>query len=197
MVTEKNDEKETINQAKNGDKSAFMKLVSKYNPRVLSTASRFGRDPEEVRDLAQDIFVELWQGLPGYNHSAPFEHWLSRVATNRCLRYLRKNYIRRSLEVIGLFSHRDEKVDPIDDESVRARNASEARDILGLALRRLAPKDALAITLKEIEGRTIAEIARDTGWSQGSVKVRTHRARQKLRSILEDMGIDEATFKSY
>jgi RNA polymerase sigma-70 factor (ECF subfamily) len=197
MVTEKNDEKETINQAKNGDKSAFMKLVSKYNPRVLSTASRFGRDPEEVRDLAQDIFVELWQGLPGYNHSAPFEHWLSRVATNRCLRYLRKNYIRRSLEVIGLVSHRDEKVDPIDDESVRVRNASEARDILGLALRRLAPKDALAITLKEIEGRTIAEIARDTGWSQGSVKVRTHRARQKLRSILEDMGIDEATFKSY
>jgi RNA polymerase sigma-70 factor (ECF subfamily) len=191
------DEKDIITQAKNGDKSAFMKLVSKYKPRVLSTASRFGRDSEEVRDLAQDVFVEIWNGLPGYNHSAPFEHWLSRVATNRCLRYLRKNYVRRSLEVIGLFSHRDEKVDPIDDESSRARNASEARDILGLALRRLAPKDALAITLKEIEGRTIAEIARDTGWSQGSVKVRTHRARQKLRSILEDMGIDEATFKSY
>jgi RNA polymerase sigma-70 factor (ECF subfamily) len=181
-----------LEKARNGDESAFMKLVEHYRPRILGTASRFGRDAEEVRDLAQEIFVEVWRGLPGYNRRAPFEHWLSRVATNRCMRFLRRNHRRRAIEVVGTQSPSGDGKDCAeqlaDDAAPRQRDAAEAREVLALALQRLAPKDALVITLREIEERSVADVARDTGWSEGTVKVRAHRARKRLRAILEEMG---------
>lgn len=186
------DEQALVAEAQHGDESAFMMLIQHYKPDILSKASRFGRDPEEVRDLAQDISVELWKGIRGFNGSAPFEHWLSRVATNCCLRFLRRNYRRRSREVIGTRTGGDDSKDRaeelVDDAVARQREAAEARELLAFALTRLSAKDALIITLKEVEGRSLAEIARDTGWREGAVKVRAHRARNRLRKILEDLG---------
>lgn len=183
-------EETLVAKAQNGDQSAFMILIEKYKPRILGTASRFGRDPEEVRDLAQEISVELWRGIRGFNRSAPFEHWLSRVATNLCLRFLRRNYRRRSMEVVGTATNdADDRAAELPDEAApRLREAAEARELLALAMARLSAKDALVITLKEVEGRSLAEIARDLGWREGTVKVRAHRARARLRKILEDMG---------
>jgi RNA polymerase sigma-70 factor (ECF subfamily) len=186
------DEDELIQQAQYGDEAAFVELAAKYKPRIVGIASRFGRDGEEVRDLAQEIFVEVWKGMPGYNRSAPFEHWLSRVATNRCFRFLRRHHRRRALEVVGLpgatGDGQDRVADLADDAALRRRDAAEAREVLAVALGRLSPKDSMVIVLREVEGRSVADIARDTGWSEGSVKVRAHRARLKLRTILEDMG---------
>lgn len=181
-----------VQKAQDGDESAFMILVEKYREKILGTASRFGRDPEEVRDLAQEIFVEVWKGLSGYNGRAPFEHWLSRVATNRCMRFLRRHHRRRAVEVIGTENPsgdgRDRNEQLADEAGPRQRDAAEAREVLAVALQRLSPKDALVVTLREVEGRSIAEVARDTGWSEGTVKVRAHRARKRLREILEEMG---------
>lgn len=181
-----------VAKAQAGDEAAFMELVEIYKPRIMGRAARFGRDSEEARDLAQEIFVEIWRGLPGYKQDAPFEHWVSRVATNRCMRFLRKNHRRRASETVGLDGGGPRSVEgfdtAIDESSVKERDAAEAREVLGLALRRLSANDALLITLKEFEGRSIAEIARDTGWSETNVKVRAHRARQKLRDVLERLG---------
>lgn len=186
------DEAALVAGAQGGDESAFMMLIQHYKPRILSKASRFGRDPEEVRDLAQEISLELWKGIRGYNGKAPFEHWLSRVATNRCLRFLRRNYRRRSMEIVGTGNATDDssdRADSLEDHAAtRHRQATEARELLALAMTRLPAKDALIITLREVEGKSFADIARDTGWSEANVKVRAHRVRLKLRKILEDLG---------
>lgn len=187
------DEDTLVSKAQNGDESAFTILIQAYKARIFGTASKFGRDPEEVRDLAQEISVEVWKGIRAFNRNAPFEHWLSRVATNRCLRFVRRNYRRHSMEVVGT-SIRDDAGDmaaELPDETAHPhREQAEARELLALAMARLSAKDALVITLKEVEGRSVADIARDTGWGEGTVKVRAHRARQRLRKILEDMGED-------
>ena len=187
-----NSEDALVEKAQAGDESAFMMLVENYKERILGTASRFGRDAEEVRDLGQEIFVEVWKGLPRYNRRAPFEHWLSRVATNRCMRFLRRNHHRRAIEIVGTQNPSGDGGDRAeqlaDEAGTRQRDAAEAREVLALALQRLAPRDALVITLREIEGRSVADVARDTGWSEGAVKVRAHRARKRLREVLEEMG---------
>lgn len=181
-----------VEKAQKGDESAFMTIVDHYRQRILGTASRFGRDAEEVRDLAQEIFIEVWRGLPGYDRRAPFEHWLSRVATNRCLRFLRRNHQRRAVEIVGTGypggEGRDRAEALADEADPRWRDAAEAREVVALAIQRLTPKDALVITLREIEGRSVADVALATGWSEGTVKVCAHRARKRLRTILEEMG---------
>lgn len=178
--------------ARKGDHSAFMTLVEKYKDRIFGRASQFGRDPDEVRDLAQEIFIEIWKGLSGYDQRAPFEHWVARVATNRCMRFLRRNHQRRNFEIVGTgISCQDGNIinkEQVDEKVLRQREGIEAREILALALQRLPPKDALVITLREVEGRSVAEVARDTGWSEVSVKVRCHRALKLLRVILEEIG---------
>lgn len=181
-----------VSKAQKGDESAFIILIRAYKPRIFGMASKFGRDPEEVRDLAQEISVELWKGIRAFKRNVPFEHWLSRVATNRCMRFLRRNYRRRSMEVVGTGTCNDNVRDlaaELPDETThRHREAAEARELLALALARLSAKDALVIILKEVEGRSVADIARDTGWGEGTVKVRALRARGRLRKILEDLG---------
>jgi RNA polymerase sigma-70 factor, ECF subfamily len=184
------DEDMLIAKAQNGDDSAFMILIQTYKPRILGMASRFGRDTEEVRDLAQEISLELWRAIRSFNRIAPFEHWLSRVATNRCLRFLRRNYRRRSMVVANVATEEgcDRAEEMVDQTTSRNQEAAEARELLALAMARLSAKDALVITLKDIEGHSVADIARDTGWSVATVKVRAHRARERLRKILEDLG---------
>ena len=141
--------------------------------------ARFGNDVAEVSDLTQEIFLEVWRSLPGYRSKAPFEHWLSKVALNRCRKYLRREYRRRKQETVS---------ERPPDTVVEPSQHSDAKEVLTLAMRELKPDDALVLTLKELEGHSLQEIADLTGWSVGSVKVRTHRARQRLREILEKTG---------
>ena len=192
MNTPEEEDITLVSMARAGDHSAFMALVEKYKDRIFGRASQFGRDPDEIRDLAQEIFIEIWKGLSGYDQRAPFEHWVSRVATNRCMRFLRRNHRRRNFEILGtgisFQDGNDSNKELVDEEVLRQREGIEAREILSLALQRLPPKDALVITLREVEGRSIAQVARDTGWSEANVKVRCHRARKLLRVILEEIG---------
>jgi RNA polymerase sigma factor (sigma-70 family) len=108
------------------------------------------------------------------------------------MRFLRRNHRRRKFEIVGTQSpsgEGEDRTEQLADESdLRDRTAAEAREILALALQQLPPKDALVITLREVEGRSVASVARSTGWSEGTVKVRAHRARQRLTQVLKEMG---------
>jgi len=183
---EPDDEAAWVRAAARGDEEAFLRLVERYEPRVFSLAAKFGRDRAETQDLAQEIFVTLWQSLPGFRGRAPFEHWLTRVAMNRCKRFLRGVRRRRQTEIL----EEEIRDGTTGDPAVESR---EAREILALALRRLSPGDALLLTLKEVEERSLSEIAELVGSSEGAIKVQAHRARRRLREELEKMGELPAT----
>jgi RNA polymerase sigma-70 factor (ECF subfamily) len=108
------------------------------------------------------------------------------------MRFLRRNHRKRAIEIVGTRhpsgDGKDRAEQLADEAGPRQRDAAEAREVLALALERLSPKDALVVTLREVEGRSVAEVARDTGWSEGTIRVRAHRARKRLREVLEEMG---------
>ena len=131
---------------------------------------------QELDDLAQEVFLKAYRNLGQFRGDAPFEHWLSRVAVRCCYDLLRKTR-REGVRI------------PLDDLELPAADnssADEAREVVQYGLSRLGPAERLVITLLELEERSVREIAGLTGWSESNVKVRAHRARQTLKSVLEE-----------
>lgn len=162
-----------------GDDGAFAALVSRHKGRVLGTCSRFARDPQQLDDLGQEVFLRAWRKLSGFRGDAPFEHWLARLTITTCYDFLRRE--RRHREQVSL----DEMpVDMRDVSEDAARAASRARELLAWGMRQLSAEDQLVLTLLEIEERSVRDISGVTGWSESNVKVRAFRARARLKDIL-------------
>jgi RNA polymerase sigma-70 factor (ECF subfamily) len=177
---------ELVRRTLAGDDSAYASLALRYRGKIAGMAARFTRNPQDAEDLVQDIFVQAWRKLGQFQgqDGAPFEHWLSRVATRKCYDLLRER--RR---------HREDTVEPERWERMRELAREEpaeagpagARELLDLALARLGPEERLVITLLELEELPVREIAERTGWSVANVKVRAHRARHKLKALVEQL----------
>ena len=164
-----------------GDDHAFAELVARHKRRVLSTAARFARDYQQIDDLAQEVFLRAWRKLSRFRGEAPFEHWLSRVTVTACYDFLRRE--RKSREQISLEAFPLEVRDSSHDD---AQSAEAARELLAHLLRRLTAEEQLIVTLCELEERSVREVAALTGWSESNVKVRAFRARERLRTLLEN-----------
>ena len=169
-----------------GDSASFEPLIQKYQPRVFATARRYARRESEVEDIVQEVFIKAFQKLNSFRGDAPFEHWLMRLAVRTCYDFLRGH--QRSRETA--FSELSEpEADWLDRFVVQpdgaAEDADAARQLVERILARLSPAGRLVITLLEIEGRSVKEIAELTGWSVPLVKVRAFRARAEMRKILK------------
>jgi RNA polymerase sigma-70 factor (ECF subfamily) len=170
---EKLSDQELIESASRGANDSFARLVERYQAAVAATLWRFTRDKLVLEELVQDTFVEVYLSLRSFRKGAPFFPWLRTVATRvgyRHWRVLRREAERRELAA----RHR----------LPESANASETADYVFAVLEHLAPEDRLVLTLQYFDGCSIKEIAERMGWSATLVKVRSFRARQKLRNIL-------------
>ena len=164
-----------------GDEDAFARLVGRYQHSIFRQMWRFSRDPEVQEELVQQVFIEVFRGLRGFKGRAPFEHWLRRIATRVGYRYWKREARDRRL--------RDAlEQEPLPAESV-PEEPSAAAEQLHAILAQLNPKDRLVLTLLYFEECDGAEIASRTGWNPTLVRVRAHRARQRLKALLEESGL--------
>jgi RNA polymerase sigma-70 factor (ECF subfamily) len=174
-----------LQRVRAGDGPAARELVEHLYPLVIKIvrAHRPRRVAEE--DLAQEIFVKMFQRLDQYHgrDGVPFEHWVSRVAVTTCLDALRAELRRPELRWADLGEGERAWVDFFTGTEPAAppADAASAREAVALLLAHLAPDDRLVLTLLDIEEKSVAEISAITGWGRSAVKVRAFRARQKLR----------------
>ncbi len=171
-----------------GEPDAFRLLIERHRGRILGTASRFARNRQELEDLSQDIFLKAWKGLPGFKANAPFEHWLMRLAVRVCYDFLRKNRRHRENEISKEIVDAEDQRLSSDAEGNPELQAGEAREVLHHAMAQLSPKEQLILTLRELERKSVREIAELTGWSESNVKVRAMRARTRLKQTLIQLG---------
>tara|TARA_A100001037_G_scaffold180306_1_gene161652 strand:+ start:805 stop:1464 length:660 start_codon:yes stop_codon:yes gene_type:complete len=173
-----------------GDNEAFALLVERHQQQVFAILSRYERDRHRVEDLAQDTFLKAWKGLEQYRASAPFQHWISRIAVNVALDHIRR--ATRRIRETGFDDLGDAPLDWLRSEnSERDVEKAEACELLGYLLAQLSTDDRKVITLQSIEGWSVDDISRLTGWSSVSVRVRAHRARGRLRNALRAMLAEE------
>ncbi len=166
----------------NGEEEAYARLVRRYQAEVALQLWKYSRDPGQVEESLQEVFVEAYTSLHGYRAEAPFLHWLRRIATRVGYRYWRKQSARRERET------------PFEPWHDRGRampepgSVAEAAAAVHALLAELPPRDRLVLTLMYLEELDTNEIAARTGWSRTLVKVQAFRARKKLRALLEMQG---------
>ncbi len=175
-VSAARDEAVLVAAAVRGDRDAFADLVRLHQRRVFRLAGRFFRRREDVEDVSQETFLTAWRRLSTYSSRAPFEHWLTRVCLNCCYAALRR-------------APREEPAPEREPADARASDPAVALEVERL-LGTLSPRDRFILLLLDGEGWSVAEIAEKLGWTRVNVKVRAHRARRKLRRLLERPGAE-------
>lgn len=159
-----------------GDTDAFGRIVEMHQGSIAAQMRRFSRDRTVVEELVHDVFVEAYFSLKSYRGTAPFVHWLRKIAVRVGYRYWK----RRSRSVQLSEDNAGQLVARLNDSE------TDASETLGDLLDLLPVRDRLVLTLIYWDGCTIAEAARLAGWSPAMVKVQAFRARKRLRSLIED-----------
>lgn len=183
FVPELND-KDLIAEVLKGSTESFEPLVIKYQSRIFALARRYARREDEVEDIVQTVFLKAYSKLSSYRGDAPFEHWLMRTATYTCYDFLRKHQRNREWNASDLSEEENDWFENIGEESTAETNREAASTLVNKLLEGLKPEDRHIITLLELEHQTVKEIAKLTGLSESNIKVKAHRAREKMRSAL-------------
>ena len=186
-------DEELVELVVGGDVDCFEELITRYQPRVFSMARKYFRNESDVEDVAQTIFTKTFQRLSSYKGMAPFEHWFMRLSINTCYDALRRKRNRPEYTISDtLFDDEEwhDRMGNIPDASDRA-GLEEARELVYTVLDQISDRARIILTLQELEGRSIREIAGITGWSESLVKVQAFRARKEMRAAVERFLIKE------
>ena len=173
------DENELIRAAVAGERTAFDDLVRLKREQVVRTAFQVTGDLDDALDVAQGVFLKLWQGLGRFDPSRRFDTWLYRITMNAAIDLIRQRPPRGTLQPL-----------PDDIPLPRAREAEAVLDsrqlqkaFLHLA-GRLAPQQRAAFVLREIEGLPTAQVAEVMGVAESTVRNHVLQARRALRTGL-------------
>lgn len=171
-----------------GQVDAFGLLLERYQGYIFSIIAP--RVPQgQVAETAHETFVKAYRSLGSYSGSGELRHWLARIAVRTCHDYWRKHYRQPETPVSGLSEECREWIAGLGAEATGAelaRQRREARELLDWALAHLAPDDRMVLTRVYFDEQSMRETAELMGWSESKTKVRAHRARARLREILEE-----------
>ena len=170
-----------------GDVDCFEELITRYQSRVFGMARKYFRNESDAEDVVQTIFTKTFQKLSSYKGTAPFEHWFMRLSINTCYDALRRKRNRPEHTISDtLFDDESwqDRLGKIPEASDREEQ-EQARELVHTVLDQVSDRARIVLTLQELEGRTIKEIAEITGWSESLVKVQAFRARKEMRAAVE------------
>lgn len=171
---------ENVRQQDPDAAAAFVEHLYPFVLRIVRGRKAL-RDAEE--DLMQDIFLKLFTKLGQYQGAVPFEHWVSRIAVNHCLRVLASHRRRPEWRWADLTEDQVEALEAAEGSRADEPEAGVlmgARELVELLLESLPAQDALLLRLLELEAQSVRDVAQRLGWTTVRVRVRAFRARRQL-----------------
>ncbi len=173
-----------IEAVRKGNVQAFSMLVEKYRKMVYTLALKLMKRPEDAEELAQDTFIKAYQKLDTYEGKSKFSTWLYSITYNACISELRK----RRIDFKSLEEQRLSDQDEMRMHDYYSENKKEDQEkYLNLALSKLPEDDQVLVTLYYYEDQSMDEISEITGLTVSNIKVKIHRARKKMYSLLHEM----------
>jgi RNA polymerase sigma-70 factor (ECF subfamily) len=166
-----------------GDRQAYAEIVKRYQNFVFTIALRYAPNREDAEEIAQDCFVKAYRSLADFRGESKFSTWLYTIVTTTCLTFLRK----KKLEVHSLDNETVFEMADSQDSGMGANQVEQKSRIsmVNRAINLLSPDDAQIITLFYKGEQSLDEIGRAMGLESNTVKVRLHRARQRLKDKME------------
>lgn len=177
LVNTKTVDSALIRQIQNGDQKAQSELVKRYQQRAYTLCVRMLKHEEEAEEACMDAFINAFQHLKEFRAEAQFSTWLYRIVYNQCLQRLRKKQ--------HYFTEVQEHMAFIEASSFQNLQANEKSHYIRSGLRCLKEEDAGLLTLFYLQEQNLEEIAAVTGIPANTAKVKIHRARKKLKEVLE------------
>jgi RNA polymerase sigma-70 factor (ECF subfamily) len=173
---------ELLQQAQRGDASAFNQVVTAYRRRILGTISRLIGRPEDVEDVAQEVFLRLYFSLDQLRTPEVFEPWLYRLTVNASYDYLRKSKRRPESRMSDLSEQQVMMADAAAGSKAQTEESERhrVRDTVQSLLASVSEEDRILLTLKEVEGLSLKELENIYHVNENSLKVRLFRARQRV-----------------
>ncbi|MEA3340802.1 MAG: RNA polymerase sigma factor [Chloroflexota bacterium] len=169
-----------------GDSRPFRALAARYRGRVINTAYRFLGNPHDAEDAAQEVFLKVYRGLPGFQSASSFSTWLYTITVNVCKNRLRRRSRRPTLLEPDLKSMGVRL--PKTPSAERAAIAHERRDSIQETLNRLSETQREALILRDVQGLGYQQIAEVLGIGLSASKMRVRRARLAFRELYGEDG---------
>jgi RNA polymerase sigma-70 factor (ECF subfamily) len=188
-----------VEAVKAGDTDAFRQLVDRHKRKLYGVLIRLTGDPDVAEELAQATFVKAYTSLSGFREDATFGTWLVQIGIHGARDHIRRAQRLRDRRVISLDAVREAHGDELDPPDARASSdpsglveGREAKALVRQAMAQLPPEYREVLVLKHFEGWPYEQIAVVTGDSEGTLKVRAHRARLLLKERMTDLGWEVA-----
>lgn len=185
------DEADLLRRLRAGEDAAYETLVRAYGGRMLAAARRILQREEDAQEAVQEAFLSAFKAIDGFEGASRIGTWLHRIAINAALMKLRRLEHRPERQVEELLpAHTDGGafLEPPSSWGEAADGAAlrdEARALVREKIAELPEIYRIALTLRDIEGLTNEELAQALGVTVNAAKIRVHRARQALRTLLD------------
>ncbi len=182
----KDTDEELAARAVEGDQEAFGALVERYGAKLKRYGRKFLRDPEDIEDLVQEVFIRAYRNLRGFDTGLRFSPWIYRIAHNTFVNELRRRSRAPffSIDFDTLLTH------PVAEEGAQDHaEKREAKELADAGLGELSPKYREILLLYYEEGLSYKEIADVLTVPVGTVSVRLKRAKESLAAVYARMNI--------
>jgi RNA polymerase sigma-70 factor (ECF subfamily) len=187
------EEQALLEALRRGEESAFERMVRVHGGQMLSIARRFLGNEEDARDAVQDAFISAFKSIDQFEGKARLATWLNRIAINASLARLRQRQRKQGPSIDELLpkfledGHPEAPAAEWRESAETAVQLKETRSLVREAIDQLPDTYRTVLLLRDIEGLETEEVARMLGVTGGVVKIRLHRARQALRSLLDPL----------
>jgi len=182
-------EKEIISALRSGDTRAFENLLDQFQDKVYRSCLSYLPNAQEAEDIAQEVFVEVYQSIHKFEAKSSLSTWIYRITTNKCLEHLRKKKAKKRFGFLQSISggeiEEDKRAYLSDYNHPGAKlEAKEKLALLQKAVESLPDSQRVVITLFYFEQKSQKEIGEITGRSVSSVESLLFRAKKKLETLL-------------
>lgn len=183
VVYKKSPEAEVVRRCQAGDEAAFRQIVEQHRSKVFSIIYGIVRNRNDAEDIAQQVFAKIYFSIKGFDFRSSLITWIYKITVNECYDYLRKQKVRKLVYESDLGENDARTMENsalATDRRPPADRRVERREYLMKLLSKVSEEERVLLIQKEVEGRTVEELAQMTGLNENTIKVKLFRARQKL-----------------
>jgi RNA polymerase sigma factor (sigma-70 family) len=179
-------ESDLIQSLKNGDGKAFEALVAAFSDRVYNTILGFVQNEHDAEELTQDVFIKVFRKIEGFKGESKLSTWLYRISVTQSLDFLRKNKRQKRGGFLTSIFGKEEIGEPDFHHPGVVAEQKENASVLFSAIRLLPEQQQTAFLLQKMEGLSQQQVAEVMNTSESSVESLLHRAKGRLRKLLEE-----------
>ena len=177
-----------LRRCRRDDPEACNALLALYNRKIFNTAYRILGEESWAEDALQETLINIYKGISRFRGDSKISTWVSRITVNVCLGMIRKSRNRRFVDLDEDEAARQLPADPTPyTDPLEHMEASELGELIGETFGLMSDKQGLVVRLHDMEGNTIAEIARMLHCPAGTIKSRLFYGRQEFKEVFNSL----------